>query len=50
MKPKNFAVQYPQRQTSMKATIPDTPGTECFTISGEQNWTMVDQFLAQANF
>ncbi len=29
MKPKNFAVQYPHRQTSMKATIPDTPGIYC---------------------
>jgi hypothetical protein len=27
MKPKNFEVRYPHRQTSMKATIPDTPGS-----------------------
>ncbi len=26
MKPENFEVRYPHRQTSMKATIPDTPG------------------------
>jgi hypothetical protein len=26
MKPKNFEVRYPHQQTSMKATIPDTPG------------------------
>ncbi len=26
MKPKNFVVPYPYRQTSMRATIPDTPG------------------------
>ncbi len=25
-KPKNFAVQYPYWQTSMKVTVPDTPG------------------------
>ncbi len=26
IKPKNFEVCYPHRQTSMKATIPDTSG------------------------
>jgi hypothetical protein len=27
MMPKNFEFRYPHRQTSMKATIPDTPGS-----------------------